>query len=42
MASRNISTKTTAERLAGLLNTYYAKKTELPTKVSDLTNDSEF
>lgn len=39
---RNISTKTTAERLAGLLNTYYAKKTDLPTKVSDLTNDSEF
>ena len=39
---RNISTKTTAERLAGLLNTYYAKKTDLPTKVSDLTNDSLF
>ena len=29
MANRNISTKTTAERLAGLLNTYYAKKTDL-------------
>ena len=42
MPSRNISTKTTAERLAGLLNAYYAKKTDLPTKVSDLTNDSLF
>ena len=29
MANRNISTKTTAERLAGLLNTYYAKKTDV-------------
>ena len=42
MSSRNISTKTTAERLASLLNTYYAKKSALPTKVSDLTNDSNF
>ena len=40
--ARNISTKTTAERLAGLLNTYYAKKTDLPVKLSDLTNDSGF
>ena len=31
MASKNISTKTTAERLAGLLNTYYAKKTDVET-----------
>ena len=29
MASKNISTKTTAERLAGLLKDYYAKKTEV-------------
>lgn len=40
--ARNISTKTTAERLAGLLNTYYAKKADLPTKLSDLTNDGGF
>ena len=40
--ARNISTKTTAQRLAGLLNTYYAKKTDLPVKLSDLTNDSGF
>lgn len=39
---RNISTKTTAERLAGLLNTYFAKKTDLPTKVGQLTNDQNF
>ena len=42
MPSRNIGTKTTAERLAGLLNTYYAKKSYLPTKLSDLTNDGGF
>ena len=29
MANRNISTKTTAERLAALLNTYFAKKAEV-------------
>lgn len=29
MPSKNIATKTTAERLAGLLNTYYAKKTDV-------------
>ena len=39
---RNIGTKTTFERLSGLLNTYYAKKTDLPTKLSDLTNDGGF
>ena len=39
---KNLTSKTTAERLAGLLNTYYAKKTDLPSKVSDLTNDSNF
>ena len=42
MANRNISTKTTAGTLAGLLNTYYAKKADLPTKLSDLTNDGGF
>lgn len=31
MASKNIGTKTTAERMAGLLNTYYAKKTDVET-----------
>ena len=30
MANRNISTLTTSERLAGLLNTYFAKKTDIP------------
>ena len=29
MANRNISTKTTAERLSGLLNTYFAKKSDI-------------
>lgn len=29
MANRNISTKKTAERLSALLNTYYAKKTDI-------------
>lgn len=42
MANRNISTKTTAERMAGLLNQFYARKTDLPTKLSDLTNDAGF
>ena len=42
MANKNLTTKTTAERLAGLLNTYYAKKTDLPVNLSDLTNDSGF
>ena len=42
MPSKNIGTKTTFERLSGLLNTYYAKKTDLPTKLSDLTNDGGF
>lgn len=39
---RNVSTKTTTSNLAGLLNQFYAKKTDLPTKVSELTNDSQF
>ncbi len=29
MASKNVATKTTSERLASLLNTYYAKKTDV-------------
>lgn len=40
--NRNITTKTTTSRLAGLLKTYYAKKTDLPTKLSQLTNDPGF
>ena len=40
--ARDISTKTTAKNLAELLNQYYAKKAELPTKLSDLTNDGGF
>lgn len=39
---RNVTTKTTTSNLASLLNQFYAKKTDLPTKVSDLTNDSDF
>ena len=38
MASRNISTKTTAERLAGLLNEYYAKKSDLTEITTDASN----
>ena len=34
MSSRNVSTKTTAERLAGLLNTHYAKKTDVSEAIS--------
>ena len=40
--ARDISTKTTAKNLAELLNQYYAKKVDLPTKLSDLTNDGGF
>lgn len=40
--ARDISTKTTAKNLAELLNQYYAKKADLPTKLSDLTNDGGF
>lgn len=39
---RNISTKTTAQNLATLLNQYYAKKTEIKTKTSELDNDRKF
>lgn len=38
MASRNISTKTTAERLAGLISEYYAKKSGLTQITTDVGN----
>ncbi len=38
MANRNISTKTTAERLAALLNSYYAKKSEVVNSLSAAAN----
>ena len=40
--SRNITTKLTIENLAKQIKAGYATKAELPTKVSDLTNDSKF
>ena len=39
---RNVVTKTTISNLTNALKTMFAKKAELPTKVSDLTNDSNF
>ena len=39
---RNGETKTTISNLTNALKTMFAKKAELPTKVSDLTNDSNF
>ena len=42
MANRNVTTKRTIQNLAAQLKATFAKKTELPTKVSDLTNDSNF
>lgn len=42
MPSKNITTKTTIQNLAAQLKLTFAKKTELPTKVSDLQNDSNF
>ncbi|MBR0222428.1 MAG: hypothetical protein IJQ63_11725, partial [Synergistaceae bacterium] len=38
MANRNISIKTTAERLAALLNSYYAKKSEVVNSLSAVAN----
>ena len=38
MANRNISTKTTAERLAALLKSYYAKKSEVVNSLSAAAN----
>ena len=42
MSSKNITTKLTIQNLAAELKATFAKKAELPTKVSDLTNDSNF
>ena len=38
MANRNISTKTTAERLASLLNSYYAKKSDVVNSLDATAN----
>ena len=38
MANRNISTKTTAECLAALLNSYYAKKSEVVSSLEAIAN----
>ncbi len=38
MANRNIGTKTTAERLANLLNTYYAKKSGVVNSLEPIAN----
>ncbi len=38
MANRNISTKTTAERLAALLNSFYAKKSEVVNSLGATAN----
>ena len=42
MPSKNLTTKLTIQNLAAQLKLTFAKKTELPTKVSDLTNDSNY
>ena len=42
MANRNVTTKLTIQNLAAQLKATFAKKTELPTKVSELTNDSNY
>ena len=39
---RNVVTKTTIQNLTAELKSTFAKKSQLPTKVSDLTNDSNF
>ena len=39
---KNITTKLTIENLTAELKSTFAKKSHLPTKVSDLTNDSNF
>ncbi len=42
MAVKNLVTKTTIDNLTAELKATFAKKSQLPTKVSDLTNDSNF
>ena len=42
MASKNLTTKITIQNLAAQLRTTFAKKADLPTKVSQLTNDSNY
>ncbi len=42
MASKNLVTKTTIQNLTAEVKKTFSKKTELPTKVSQLTNDSGF
>lgn len=42
MADKKILTNVTLTNLAAQIKTTFAKKTDVPTKVSDLTNDSNF
>lgn len=42
MPAKNLVTKTTIDNLTAQLKGTFAKKSHLPTKVSDLTNDSNF
>lgn len=42
MANKNITTKLTIDNLAALIKDNFAKKTEIPTKVGQLTNDQNF
>lgn len=42
MAKKNLLTNVTLNNLTAQLKVTFAKKTELPTKVSDLTNDSNY
>lgn len=42
MASRNVTTRTTIQNLCSELKSTFAKKSAIPVKVSDLTNDSNF
>lgn len=42
MSAKNLTTKATIQNLTAELKATFAKKSHLPTKVSDLTNDSNF
>lgn len=42
MSAKNLTTKTTIQNLTAELKATFAKKSHLPTKVSQLTNDSNF
>ncbi len=42
MSAKNLTTKTTIQNLTAELKATFAKKSHLPTKVSQLTNDSNY